>query len=159
MRKVVLWFAVLLITFGCSTNTPKDSPIVETDLPTMPITLVNSTRIDTKSLTGNIVLVFFQPDCDHCQREAQVIQKNITHFKSYSMYFISSAPLPQIDQFAREYQLANLPHVYFGATTSDYVLSNFGPIETPSIYIYNASGKLAKSFNGETAIEEIVKHL
>ncbi len=127
------------------------------DLPAMPITLLDNTTIQTKSITGNFILILFQPDCDHCQREAQEFQKNLAAFDNYILYFVSSATIAETEAFARQYGLSEHANVKFGVTSVENILNNFGAISAPSMYIYNGSGKLVKKFNGETDIQQIVE--
>lgn len=138
---------------------PSPTPAVAVnELPAMHITLVDSTRLSARDLTGKNVIVMFQPDCDHCQREAKQIQENIGAFKAYQVYFVSSATGEELKKFASEYKLDNFSHIHFGSTTVEEIISSLGQIDAPSVYIYD-NGKLRQKFNGETDIAEITKHL
>jgi peroxiredoxin len=132
---------------------------VASDLPALQITGIDGKSFSVKSLKGKTVIVMYQPDCDHCQREATQIQQNIAAFKAYQIYFITTAPAAEVKKFAAEYKLNMKASVHFGTTTLGNILSTYGPIETPSLYIYNATGGLVKKFNGETDIQVIKKHL
>src|SRR5690606_5803404 len=75
-----LVFAFLLISFGCSKSSKEgaDQPgettaSTQNDLPDLTASLMNGDLIDMKDLSGNVIIVLFQPDCDHCQREATAI--------------------------------------------------------------------------------------
>ena len=128
------------------------------ELPFMALQMRDGTRLQAKDLTGKIVLVLYQPDCDHCQREAQAIQANLDAFASYTLYFITTDSFDAIDTFANTYQLKGFDNVRFGQTQSEYIYNNFGSISAPSVYIYD-DGKLLSKFNGETPIEKILKAL
>ena len=122
------------------------------ELPDLPLTLRDGTRKSASELSGNVALILFQPDCDHCQREAEDIRRNIDGFKDFELYLISSAPLEEVIQFARQYDLETRKQVHLATTTVPDILRNFGPIDAPSIYLYGQDGKLIQSFNGEVAI-------
>jgi peroxiredoxin len=124
----------------------------------MSIKTLNGSSLDTKTLDGKVILILFQPDCDHCQREAKEIKDNMEAFKEYSIYFITADQLPAIEKFAKDHDLLNRSNVSFGMTTVENVLNNFGPIPAPSVYIYGAQ-QLKHKFNGETSIEKILKVL
>ena len=154
---------LLIVVQSCSSSGDKDS-ITNTvagqnDLPQMVVTKPDGSQLNTKELTGKIVLILFQTDCDHCQREAAAIQENISAFKPYSVYFITTSSHQQIETFAKEYKLADYPNVHFCQTTSQSVLDNFGHIDAPSLYIFASDRTLVKSFNGETPINEILKYI
>jgi peroxiredoxin len=129
------------------------------DLPALQVTGIDGKNFSAKNLKGKTVIVMYQPDCDHCQREATQIQQNIASFKSYQIYFITTATAAEIKKFAADYKLSTHANVHFGTTTLGNILSTYGPVETPSMYIYNATGGLIKKFNGETDIQIIKKHL
>jgi peroxiredoxin len=134
-------------------------PAVATnELPAMHITLLDSSQLSARDLHGKNVIVMFQPDCDHCQREAKQIQENITAFETYQVYFVSSATGEELKKFAGEYKLDSYSHIHFGSTTVEEIISSLGQIDAPSVYIYD-NGKLKQKFNGETDIAEITKHL
>jgi thiol-disulfide isomerase/thioredoxin len=129
------------------------------ELPMLPMTKLDGSRLTAKQLKGKTVLVLFQPDCDHCQREAVQIQEHLDAFKGYTLYFVSDAGLPQISQFAQEYKLAGNPNIHFATTTLQDIINALGPVDAPSLFVYSEQGRLVKSFIGETPIEEILKSL
>jgi hypothetical protein len=162
--KIKLSLIILLCAFvSCSHKAKEDTaktpaPTVN-DLPAMQITLLNGTKLSAKELALPAILIFFQPDCDHCQREAQQIGENLSAFKNYTLYFISSAAKANVQKFAGDYGLEQKDKVLFGVTTVSNILDNFGPIQAPSIYIYSDQGKRVQEFNGEVAIEVVLKYL
>jgi hypothetical protein len=66
--------------------------------------------------------------------------------------------MEQITAFAKNFDLDNKPRVKFAWTSTEGVLTYYGPIETPSIYIY-LDGKLRQKFNGQTEIDTILSAL
>lgn len=163
MRTFYLGLFLLTIIAGC-TKKPKEETSANTtapianDLPRFQVRLLDGTILEGKQLQTPAVLVLFQPDCDHCQREAQQIEKNLSAFRNYTLYFVSSAPESQIQQFQSNYKLTR-ENIFFGWTTTENILNTFGPIDAPSIYIYSRAGKLVQEFNGEVAIEVVLKYL
>jgi thioredoxin-related protein len=128
------------------------------DLPRIMLAIEGSSPVLARTLKGKVILVFFQPDCDHCQREAKQISENLSQFDAYKIYFTSTAPLDVMDKFAADYNLSNQDNIYFAQTSLDEILSSVGPISAPSMFIYDEQ-KLVKHLDGETPIEEILKHL
>ena len=147
--------------FCCSTPTQKtavESPVVQTrnDLPNMTVTSLDETQINLRTLKEKAIIILFQPDCDHCQREAKEIRENLDAFKNYSLYFISADQFDAVKRFGEDYDLIAKPNVHFALTSVDNVLKNFGAIPAPSVYIY-ADQKLIKKFNGEVSIGRILQ--
>ena len=168
MNRILLLSLVVFVTgTSCSwkkKEAAKNGEAVETampvknDLPFVPITLTDGTVVNVKDFKGKNILVLFQPDCDHCQHEAEDIEKQLAAFKDYKMYFVSSTPMPEIEKFASTYKLAGKDNILFGSTKAENILNNFGPIPAPSIYIYNDQ-TLKKSFEGQTDVNEIISNL
>ncbi len=168
MNKIIgLVLLCAVVSAGCNVKkkeAARSGEAVETsaetqnDLPFIPITLTDGRVVNVKDFTGKNILVLFQPDCDHCQHEAEDIEKQLGAFKDYKMYFVSAAPMPQIEQFATTYKLKGKDNVLFGNTAAENVLNNFGPIPAPSIYIYNDK-KLKQSFEGQTDVAQIIAAL
>jgi thiol-disulfide isomerase/thioredoxin len=151
--------------FSC-TAPPSESRSKETrpksvinDLPSMTINLLDGTKRNIKELKGKTILIFFQPDCDHCQREAEEIQNNLAAFKNSNLYFITSYSLQEIEKFANDHRLLGYANIYFAGTSIESILNNFGPIKAPSIYIYSSEQKLIKTFNGEVRIETVLEYI
>ncbi len=150
------------VSWSCSgpssqDNRSKQSPTkTSNDLPLMRVTKLDGSQVDINALKGKTILILFQPECDHCQREAKQIRAHINSFNDYSIYFISAGQLSAIEKFGNESALLNRSNIHFAVTTVENVLNNFGPVPTPSMYIYRAQ-QLVRKFNGEVAIEKILQ--
>jgi len=153
-------FLPLIVIQSCSPSSNKDSNSTQqNDLPQMIVTNLDGSQVNMRELKGKAILILFQTDCDHCQREATAIQENISAFKAYSLYFITTVSQQEIEKFANNYRLADQPNVHFCQSTNQSILDNFGPIDAPSLYIFSQDRKLIKAFNGETQINEILKYI
>jgi peroxiredoxin len=153
--------AVFAASFSCSSK-KEDKPVAAkattNEYPNLTLTLASGETLPAKELQGKNIFVLFQPECDHCQDEAREIEKHLDRFKAYKLFFISSSPMPQVTKFAKDYKLNDRPNVKFAVTSTESVLNFYGPIPTPSVYIYR-EGKLINYFNGQTNIENILAAL
>jgi len=160
---VIFTLFVCTLLSGCSSPKSEEkqdkAPVaIQNDLPRMRVTTSDQSSVNLRELKGKTMLILFQPDCDHCQREAQEIRKHLDAFGEYVLYFISADQMPAIEQFGKTYDLLGHSNVRFAATTVENVLANFGPISAPSVYIY-VDQQLVKKFNGETGIDLILQAL
>lgn len=159
-KNLFLLLFIILLT-DCS-KPEKKEPVVKkevNELPYLSFKNLDGTPATTRDLPPASVIILFNTDCDHCQREAKSIQENLDSFKEYTLQFIASDPEQIILQFAREYQLDNQPNIRFGRAEGSDVYMNFGSIPTPAIYVYSKERKFVKSFLGETPVEQIVMSL
>lgn len=161
MKKALLFVLLVIVFAGCIRKKKEEQQpkIVVNDLPAMLITTLNGEQVYTKNLSGKTVLILFQPDCDHCQREAKQMHDNLEAFREYQMYFISIASIDQLEKFSIDYQFSNEPSVHFATTALDQIISGFGSIDAPSVFVYSAEGKLIRHFNGEVDISKILEVL
>ena len=154
-------FVFTLIFFGCAgpsskTQEPEQTAVPKrNDLPIMLINTLDQSPVNIQELTGKIILILFQPDCDHCQREAKEIREHLEAFNGYSLYFIAADTVAAIEKFGRDYDLLGHPNIHFAGTTVENVINNFGSIPAPSIYIYSDQ-LLVQKFNGEVPIQKIL---
>jgi len=157
--RIVVLSALCIALMKCSSpSKDANADASQNDLPPLAVTTIAGKELKLQELNGKVVLILFQTDCDHCQREATAIQQNISAFKDYSLYFITTTAQQEIETFANSYKLSGYENVHFCKTTGQAILEKFGPIDAPSIYIYSDQ-KIVKSFNGETPINEILKFI
>lgn len=162
MKHAIAFLALTIFTAtSCSRSSESetDPTSFSNDFPHMKIALLEGDVINARELSGQMVLVLFQPDCDHCQREAAQIREHLEAFREYNLYFVSTSPAEQVAMFARDYDLNGKKNVRFGLTTVEEILDNFGAIQAPSMYIYSEKGELVRGLNGEVDISEILKYL
>ncbi|MCA6074663.1 peroxiredoxin family protein [Fulvivirga sedimenti] len=129
------------------------------DLPSIPVKLIDGSTMQMDELEGKSMVVLYQPGCDHCQREAVQIQKNLESFNDYQVYFVSSSSNYENQQFAIEYKLNGLTNFHFGFALPEHIVAHYGSIPTPSVYVYSGDGKLQNEFIGETPIDKILSVL
>jgi peroxiredoxin len=166
MYKSLFTLLVLFATIVSCTTSAKRETInasevkKESELPNLIFTNVDGTQTSAKTLLGKkVLIILFQPDCDHCQRESKQIQEQLPAFKDYTLYFISSAPAVEIKKFSEDYKLSNEGNVHFAATDVQGILNSFGAIPAPSLYIYTEDGTLKSKFNGETEVDKVISQL
>ena len=162
-RILFILLALQFATLACSQQKEKkeqtqETPTAPNEYPPITLKLSDGKDVAARDLNGNNVFILFQPDCDHCQHEAIQIEQRLEEFKDYSLYFISSAPMENIVAFGRNFKLYGQAKVKFAWTSTESVLTYYGSIPTPSIYIYS-NGRLKQSFNGQTNIDNILRAL
>lgn len=131
----------------------------QSTIPDILLVKTDGSKVLTSDIKGKSVIVLFQPDCDHCQREAKEIKEHLKAFEDYSMYFVSPAPMDEIAQFAEDYGFKEEDNIFFAYTDLMNILNSFGGVEIPSLYIYGEDKQLVKAFNGETPIGKILLHI
>lgn len=163
MRSSLIGYVLLALVMATGCNKPaKQEPVVVREIneyPHLAFKNLDGSPATTRDLPGSSILILFNTDCDHCQREAKAIQENLNAFQNYTLQFIAAEAPELIQKFAQDYGLSNQPNIRFGQAEGVDVYMNFGSIPTPAIYIYSKDRRLVKSFLGETPIEQIKSYL
>lgn len=154
---VTLTIIVARCTGSSGTDSANKASVVN-DLPFLNVMKTSGEPISLREAPSKSILIFFNPDCDHCQREAQQISAQKSLFKNYSVYFISIDPMDKIQQFALDYKLTDR-NFFFAQADSYEVYKTVGPLPTvPAIFIY-ANRQFVKKLEGEVKLEEVMKYL
>lgn len=160
MLKQIFFFLIAVVCcVACKPREEKQAAFPEVnDQPVLTMVKTDGTEVFLRGLTGKLILIFFNPDCDHCQNEAKAIAESKKLFEDYQLYFISSDSVHNVVRFANDYQLIE-PNMHLGTATPPDVYRAMGPIDAvPAIYIYNDRKKV-KEFKGEVKLEELRKYL
>lgn len=162
MKKAILGILLCYVVLaGCSArqeDKTTDTTPQANEYPDITLTFEDGSQERAKSLKGDNIFIMFQPDCRHCQVEAIDIEQRLSEFKGYTLYFISSRSMEEIQAFAETLDLDQRDNVRFAWASTESVLTYYGPIRTPSIYIYK-NGKLKASFSGETDVQNLIDAL
>lgn len=156
-----IFLSILLI--ACQTKKQESTtqqPTSETvqpavsDLPNLKVDDVNGSPLQLQDLTGEFALIFFNPDCEHCQHQAQLIGTKKELFKNQHLYFITADATEAIKKFIADYNLAE-PNYHFSHANPAEVFASVGNFTSmPTIFAYKEKKKLAK-FEGTTPAEDI----
>ncbi len=108
-----------------------------------------------------LMIVYFDPDCDHCEKFSKTIVANRKQFTNIQLVFIcASNRLPLIRKFYTETGLQNLPNVSIGTEGIYHSTMNFYRVQiTPFIALYNKTGSLIQIFRNTPTVKEIIQQL
>lgn len=164
-RGVKLFFlSMTALVFGLTLQyctSAESKPIKMGELESLNLLDLDSVKFQmTEAKMKNALLaVVFNPTCEHCQAEAQEIKMNIDKFKNVNILMIASVPLKSIDDFSRQYGLADLDNVDFVYTSPLYGYQLFGAIQLPHMRIYDKNFTLVKGYSGPTTVDDILAQL
>jgi thiol-disulfide isomerase/thioredoxin len=125
------------------------------------ISIPDSAAFTNEKLKKNapLVIMFFSPDCDHCQNETKELLAYKKELKDIQLLMISVAPYREIKDFYDLFNLSSMPNIKLGQDLN-FKLGSIYKLRTyPSIFIYDAKGTLAKAFVGNIGIPAILDAL
>jgi thiol-disulfide isomerase/thioredoxin len=95
------------------------------------------------------IIIYFSPDCGHCQHEATEISKNMDSLKNAFFVFVAYKSLEDIQGFTSYYQLDKFPNVRVGRDPQYFIPSFYRVTRTPFVVVYNKKGLLEKVYDPE----------
>lgn len=106
------------------------------------------------------VIIYFHPECEHCQYEASEIGKQAEQFEKANMILITpDNSTKRVEAFATKYHLWGVDNLVVLLDHKNNFKNHFGTAVIPSIFIYGADHKLLKVYKGETKMEAIIGSL
>lgn len=119
-------------------------------------TSLDDQEVKIKQSDRTKVIFFFNPDCEHCQSEAELIAANMDAFANAEVYFFSMESLESIQDFAKKHKIED-----FKVGKVDYksVAYPMGVNTFPICFIYAPTGELLQQYKGEVKLEAITKFI
>lgn len=162
----ILLFATIscFFTGNVFAQQPDSSPIYK-KFPSIPpfeiVTVPDSSKFkkdDLKNKKATMIIVF-SPDCDHCQHATRDLEAHMNLFKKVQIVMASNMPFSLINNFYREYKIANYPNIIMGMDAGYFLGTFFGIKNFPSVFLYDKKGQFVQSFEGGIPFEKIAEAL
>ncbi len=104
----------------------------------------------------SIIMLYFRPDCIHCQAETKLLVDNINALKNVQIYFLAGAPFGEIKNYYKYYHLDQYKNIVMGKDYEHSFARIFQPSSIPYTAIYDSQKKLVKLYYGEIGIDNLV---
>lgn len=115
--------------------------------------MYNSLNLQDQNPYEPTLVVYFNSECDHCEREVKDFGENLNKFSGIKLVFVSSEPSDQAISFLSKY---NLNKFHVETDTEDIINTFIGGV--PQVFVY-FDGKLDQHFVGETSVDVIIESL
>lgn len=128
-------------------------------LPSINFRKTDGTIFNTGSFKSSkelLVLNYFNPDCDHCQRMVQELFREQQLIENVNWLMITSATVEKTKRFADSMQLSQLQNITVLNDTASIFIKTFGTETVPSFYVYK-NGELLRKHSGECSVAYLVK--
>jgi AhpC/TSA family. len=103
------------------------------------------------------IIMYFSPDCDHCQHQWEDMKKAMDKLKKFQIVMITHQPFEMMVDFYRKQGIANYSNVKMGRDTR-FVLPPFYRIQSlPFMALYDRNGKLVTTFHGNVKVDKLVR--
>ncbi|GAC1441631.1 MAG: hypothetical protein NVSMB63_09380 [Sediminibacterium sp.] len=122
-------------------------------IPAFRILQADSTWFSNKEIPKShfTIMIYFSPDCGHCQYEAKEIVRNMDSLKKVFFVWSSYHPVNEIKDFYHKYGLDKFSNIRIGRDPN-YAIPSFYQVKfTPFVAVYNKKGLFIKAY--ETGVE------
>lgn len=133
---------------------------IGTELPQFAFELPDGSTLTPDVMPEQPVIVFyFDPDCDHCNKQAKLVMEQPEFFEGVTLVWVSWAMKVEDNvKFFQKYFMDMPDKVYIARDVQFSIDQLFGYSEVPSIYVYDKTWKRTASFAAETDPEILLKH-
>lgn len=110
---------------------------------------------------NHFFLIMFNPTCTHCIRMTKLLSNNAGQFSDSKVVFMAPATMmAYLGDFEKQTGVYKHPQFIVGVDSAYAVdkLFVYGTL-LPQINIYNADGKLVKTFHGDTPLDSLMHYI
>lgn len=107
-----------------------------------------------------VILIYFDPDCDHCQVLMKEFFKKINEFKRSEIILATYKPISEVIVFEKKYQTRKYTNIKVGTEGATFYLRMYyNLIKMPFTALYDKKGNLNYSYRTETPVDDLIKRL
>ena len=122
-------------------------------LQTDSVTHLTKEKIEKKH---NILIMFFSPDCPHCQHQTEDLLTGMDSLKDVQIIMATYQPFEEMTGFYKKYQLAKYPNIRLGRDATFFLPPYYRMKNLPYLALYNKNGILITTFEGNQKVATIV---
>ncbi len=104
-----------------------------------------------------ILMMLFNPQCEHCQHETEELIKNIDEFKDIQIVMSTSMTFDSLLSYRKKYKLDQYKNIVVAQDTHFFLYSFFNVRNLPFLAFYNKNKELISAFEGGMKIEDVLK--
>ena len=110
--------------------------------------------------TKPVVLIYFDPDCDHCQKLMKELFLKIDAFKKAEIIMVTFKPVEEVAAFEKQHNTQKYPNIIVGTEGIGFYLRNYyGLMTMPFTALYDKKGNLNYSYRKETFVDDLINRL
>ena len=152
----------LLIAFLLCTGFLYSVPASSQSLPAFKMKLTNGKIYSNSDISTQkpLVLIYFAPDCEHCQVLIKQLLNKINVFRHAQIVLVTFESIESVAQFKKDYKLDKYPNIIVGVEQPVFFFRTYYDLQnTPFTALFNKSKKLVISYKKFTPIDDLIKNL
>ena len=131
-------------------------------IPAFKMRLTNGKMLSSATLSRQqpLIIIYFAPDCEHCQILMKEIFKKITDFKKALLVLVTFEPPAGLVPFEKQYKTFKYPNITVGTEVPVFFFRNYYRVEhTPFTALFDKHRKLIISYKDQTPVNDLIKRL
>lgn len=141
---------------------------VDYRVPGAPMPPINMVTMKGKKITTddlksdyNLLVMLFNPTCEHCEEQTELFKKNIFLFKNTKLVMMAGANmLPYLEYFENNHNVSQYPGtIMVGVDSSSFIEKAFMYQTLPQINVYDKDRSLVRIFNGNVPIDSLRQYI
>ncbi len=161
MKKHFLLFILVIIAVaGFSQPGPSQPPYKRfPNFPPVKLLLPDNTYFTKDALKKKsvVMLMIFNPQCDHCQHETEDLIKHINEFRNIQIIMATVMPFDSMMYFRKKYKLAQYSNIVVGQDIHFFLPSFYMISNLPYLAFYNKKKELISVFEGSMPMSRVVE--
>ena len=158
-----LAITVVILLIVISRNEPPrvQKKTAEDEMPDFKFQLTDGTFIQASDMDAEkyTLLWFFNPDCDLCVHEIQLLTDSISLLDNCQILWISYEDSTRVAAFYEEFRLKNFSSIHVAYASVESVFNLFKIYAVPTLYVYHPDRRMLKYKPGPVTIREIIEYL
>ena len=158
LLKIIIVIALLVSTLFA----PAIGDAQAGKLPPFQMTLANGKVFKAQDLPIGkpIVIIYFSPECDHCEKMTKELLKKEASFKKASVAMITHLPVERVAKFVQQYGLSKYSNIFIGTEGNTFFVRKYYKIEQmPFIALHDKNGNIVKVYRKEGPLTDLVNQL
>jgi peroxiredoxin len=131
-------------------------------IPSFRMQLTNGKMFSNKDLENNkaVLLIYYAPDCEHCQLLLKEIFKKFDNFKKVQIILVTFEPLQYASAFEQSYGIRKYNNIKTGVEIPTFFFKNYyNLMNTPFTALFNKKGNMVVSYQKQTPVDDLIKHI
>ena len=104
-----------------------------------------------------VLVMYFSPSCDHCQRQVREMLTRIDDFKHVQFVLATYQPFDEMTAFIKEYKLEEHSNIKVGRDTKFFLPTFFHIQSLPFLALYDKKGNLVTTYQGNVGVDTLLK--
>lgn len=109
---------------------------------------------------GNLLIMLFNPTCDHCEDQTILFRDNIFLFKKTKIVLVAGSMMKEhLEYFTNNIKIGSYPSIQVSVDSCNYIEKIFQYKTLPQLNFYDKNRKLMRIFSGSTPLDTLKKYI